>query len=123
MEFSIGYEYVYMVNLFLFTCFFVSLQPIIVVFAIAGLFFFFWTLKYHLFNRCKRPTPGYTSINTAMYQLIFLGPMFYTLGSFCWSHFFQDEDKIAPTPNIVALIISAVIFVLPYKKVIKVIFD
>lgn len=49
MEFEIGYEYIYIVNLFLFTCFFSPLQPIIVVFAIVGLFVMFWAQKYSLF--------------------------------------------------------------------------
>lgn len=73
-----------------------------------------------MYNRYKRPTPGNNSINTVMYQLIYLGPMSYTLGSFCWSNFFGDIGG-GRLPNIVALIISAVILILPFKKFAKLI--
>lgn len=89
IEFQIGYEHIYVVNLFLFCCFFCSLQPIVVVFGITGLSIMFFAQKYSLFNRSRRPVPGNNFINTAMYQLIFLGPAFFTIGSFCWSNFFK----------------------------------
>lgn len=122
MDFEIGYEYIYMVNLFLFTCFFSPLQPIIVVFAIVGFAWMYWAQKYSLFNRCKRPTPGNNTINTTMYQLIYLGPAFYTIGSFCWSNFFQS-NWIGIAPNLAAAILSGIIFLLPYKSIVKKIFE
>jgi hypothetical protein len=88
------------------------------VFAIVGLFIMYWAQKYSLFNRCKRPTPGNNSINTAMYQLIYLGPAFYTIGSFCWSDFFK-QSFIGIAPNLTAAIISLIIFLLPYKSLVK----
>lgn len=103
-------------------CFFVSLQPVIVVFAFFGMLIMYWAQKYCLYNRFKRPIPGNNTINTAMYQLIYLGPMSYTLGSFCWSNFL-DNTPSGQLPNIVAAIISIVIFILPYKKIIKFIID
>ena len=118
MEFEIGYEYIYIVNLFLFTCFFSPLQPIIVVFAIVGLFVMFWAQKYSLFNRCKRPSPGLNIVNNTMYQLIYLGPACFTLGSFCWSHFFK-QNFIGIAPNLTSAVISGVILLLPYRKLVK----
>jgi len=109
------------VNLFLFTCFFASLQPIIVLFAISGMSLTYWAQKYSLFNRCKRPIPGNNVVNTAMYQLIYLGPALYTIGSFCWSHFFKT-DWIGVAPNLVAAILSGIIFLIPYKRIIKEVF-
>ena len=73
----------------------------------------FFAQKYCLYNRCKRPIPGNHTINTTMYQLIYLGPIVYTLGSFCWSNFL-DRSTSGQLPNIVAAIISGVIFLLPY---------
>merc|ERR1711974_215179 len=70
IEFEIGFEYIYIVNMFLFTCFFVSLQPIISLFALTGFFFMFWTQKWSLFNRMRRPVPGNDLVNAAMGQLI-----------------------------------------------------
>ena len=58
MFFDIGYEYTYVISLYLWTCFFMPLQSIVIVFSIAGLFLNYWAQKYCLFNRCKRPVPG-----------------------------------------------------------------
>jgi hypothetical protein len=122
MEFEVGYEYIYAINLFLFTCFFCPLQPIIVVFAVASLTFMLWAQKYSLFNRCKRPAPGNNHINTTMYQLIYLGPAFYTLGSFCWSHFF-NPGFISYVPNLLAAVTSILILATPYHKLALICFD
>lgn len=73
-------------------------------------------MKYSLFNRCRRPTPGNHTVNTAMYQLIFLGPMMYSIGSFCWSDFISKMPS-GSLPNLVAVIVSGVIFVLPYQSI------
>lgn len=87
MIFEVGYEYVYMVSLFLFTCFYVSLQPIIAYFAIMGLGLMYWTQKNSLFNRMRRPIPGTDAVNLTMFQLIICGGLFYSLGSLTWSNF------------------------------------
>lgn len=79
----------------------------------------YWSQKYSLFNRCKRPTPGNNHINTTMYQLIYLGPIFYTLGSFCWSNFFK-KDFIGIAPNLVAAVVSVIILLIPYKKLVEI---
>ncbi len=50
----------------------------------------FWSQKWALFNRMRRPVPGNDLINTAMGQLIFLGPLAYSLGSLTWSNFFPE---------------------------------
>ena len=90
MEFEIGFEYIYIVNMFLFTCFFVSLQPIIALFALIGFFTMFWAQKWSLFNRMRRPIPGNDMVNAAMGQLIFLGPFIYSIGSLTWSNFLPN---------------------------------
>lgn len=86
--FEVGYEYIYLTNLFLFTCFFVSLQPIIAITSTVGIFCMYWAQKYAIFNRMKRPVPGTDTINVAMFQLIYLGGVFYSLGALTWSNFF-----------------------------------
>ena len=116
MIFEPGYEYVYLVNLFLFTCFFVSLQPIISLFAIAGMGMMYWAQKYSLFNRARRPVPGTDLINVAMSQIILLGGIFYSLGSLTWSNFFPDGiPKYALLPNLIALGISIFMALVPYR--------
>ena len=116
--FEPGFEYIYVVNLFLFTCYFVSLQPIISLFAIIGLFIMYWAQKYAIFNRMQRPVPGTDLINTAMFQIILAGGIFYSLGSLTWSNFLPGGGPTsAIAPNIAALVISIVMFFLPYRAI------
>ena len=111
-------------NLFLFTCFFVTLQPFIVVFAILGLGLMYWAQKYSIFSRCKRPIPGTNLVNTAMFQLIYLGPLFFTLGALSWSTFFPEGvPKRGFIANIVCLCLSVLIFLLPYEAIFRSIFS
>lgn len=98
IEFETGYEYIYFVNLFLFTCFFVSLQPIISIFAMLGMTAMYWSQKYSVYSRTKRPVPGTTAVNTAMYQLIYLGPLFFSMGNFTWSHFLNESQSYEADP-------------------------
>jgi len=74
--------------------------------------------KFSLFNRSQRPTPGSNAINTAMFQLIYAGAFMYTMGSFCWSSFLSNIDS-GITANIVAAVISGLIFIIPYKEILK----
>jgi hypothetical protein len=102
--------------MFLFVCFFVSLQPIICVFALLGFFLMYWSQKYCLFNRYSRPVPGTDLINISMYQLIYAGPLLYSIGSLTWSNFFPDGiPKSALLPNLVAVGISILILLIPYN--------
>ena len=105
-------------NLFLFTCFFVSLQPIIALFAVLGMGMMYWSTKYSFFNRCQRPIPGANFINTAMVQMVSLGGLLYALGSFFWCSIFSDIH-VSSTPNIVAIVIGGIIFMMPYNTIVK----
>ena len=90
MLFEVGQEYVYLVSLFLFTCYFVSLQPIITFFAFFGKGLMYWAQKYTLFNKMQRPVPGTDLVNVTMFQLILTGGFIYSLGSLTWSNFMPD---------------------------------
>jgi hypothetical protein len=57
--------------------FFASLQPLIILISIIGLFLTFFVSKYNLYKRCKRPKPGNNTINYRMYLMISLGPLFF----------------------------------------------
>ena len=121
IEFEPGYDSIPIINSFLFTCFFASLQPIIIVFALTGMILMFWTQKYSIFNRCRRPSAGNRTINRAMYPLIYLGPLFYSLGSFTWSSFYRlnNDTFVDIAPNLVAAIVSFILFLLPYGIIVK----
>jgi len=88
MTFEVGYQYLYLVIMFV--CFFVSLQPIVIVIALIGYFLMYWVQKYCLFNRYKRPIPGTNFVNQAVYQIIFMGPFVYSLGSLTWANFAEN---------------------------------
>ena len=122
--FEVGYEYIYIVNLFLFTCFFISLQPIIILFTLGGLFVMFWAQKYSIYNRMKRPVPGTDLINNALGQLILAGGIMYSLGSLCWSNFFPGGIPAeALIPNIISLVFGIILFLFPYAAVFHCIFE
>jgi hypothetical protein len=102
---------------FLFVCYFVSLQPILPLFAVLGFIWMFWAQKYSIFYRMKRPFPGTDMVNTAMHQLIYLGPLVFTLGNLTWSNFLGNGPNAALIPNIISLGLSLVIAVFPYEIV------
>ena len=121
IEFEVGYEYISVLDIYLFTAFFVSLQPVIVFFALIGLMLFYWIQKYNVLNRIKRPVPGTSFINNAMFQLVSLGPIFYCLGALMWSHFIDSPSSVAyGIPNLVALGFSIAIFLLPFHTLFEI---
>ncbi len=84
----------------------------------------FWTQKWSLFNRMRRPVPGNDLINTAMSQIIFLGPIVYSLGSLTWSNFFPDGNpKYAIVSNLICLGVSVLMFVFPLSVIFSKCFD
>ena len=89
----------------------------------------FWAQKYSVYSRVKRPIPGTTTINTAMYQMIYMGPLFFSLGNFTWSHFLNESDhnyEIDPErliPNLIAVGLSVIIFLLPYRLIFEFVFS
>lgn len=122
--FEPGYEYIYVVNLYLFTCFFVSLQPIIAYFSIAGVLTMYWAQKYSLFNRMRRPVPGTDVIHLTMFQLIYLGGIVYSLGSLTWSNFLPGgAPENALLPNLIALGVSVLTALLPYRAIFTLAFE
>lgn len=81
-----------------------------------------WIQKHDVFNRMKRPVPGTDRVNVIMFQFILFGGFFYSLGSLTWSNFISDgAPKQTSVPNIVALIISIITILFPYRAVIALI--
>jgi hypothetical protein len=117
-DFEIGFEYVYVIKTCVYTAFFVSLQPVISILAIIGLFLMYWAEKYVLFNRSKRPPPGSDIINQAMSQIIYLCPLVYALGSLTWPVFIPDgTPRESMIPNLIAIGISIVMFIIPLEAI------
>ena len=102
----------------MFVCFYVSLQPICVFAAMLGYLMMYWAQKYCMFYRYRRPVPASDFINQAVYQFIHFGPFIFSLGSLTWSNFMPDGiPDNAIIPNIVAVCISVLIFVVPIKVI------
>lgn len=71
----------------------------------------------------RRPVPGTDTINVAMFQLIYLGGIFYSLGALTWSNFFPEGfPEEALIPNLIALGISVVTALLPYRAIFGLLF-
>lgn len=68
-----------------------SLQPIIIVFAICGYIMNYWVQKYCLFHRCKRPVPGNRILYDTMVQFIYAGGLFYSLGSLSFINLIPND--------------------------------
>ena len=103
----------------MFVCYFVSLQPIISVIALLGFLMMYWVQKYCMFYRYRRPVPGTDFVNRAVYQIIFLGPLIYSLGSLTWSNFDPEGiPKEALLPNLIAVLFSALLVLVPMNTIV-----
>ena len=100
-----------------------SLQPFVALSALAGVLTMYWAQKYAVFNRMRRPVPGTDVINVAMFQLVYLGGIFYSLGALTWSNFFPTGyPKEALIPNLIALGIAVITAFLPYRAIFRLVF-
>ena len=89
--FESGVEYIYIITLYLWTCFFMSLQPIIIAFSILGYLLNYFAQKYCLFHRCKRPVPETKILYKFMVQFVYAGGFFYAMGSFTIINFIPKD--------------------------------
>lgn len=102
----------------MFNCFFVSLQPICVVGALLGYFMMYWIQKYCMFYRYRRPVPSSDFVNQAVWQIIHIGPLLYSLGSLTWANFLPEGfPKSAIVPNLIALGFSILLIIVPIKPI------
>jgi hypothetical protein len=97
-----------------------SLQPIIIGFAIVGLFLHYWASKYSLFRRCKRPVPGTKILYDTTVQFIYLGGLFYGLGSLIFINILPDNlikqsNKSAFIANIAAIGLGGLTMLIPFS--------
>lgn len=83
-EMELGVEYIYYIDLFYFTCFYVHVHPLISVFTITGFSLMYWAQKHSLLSRSKRPTASSALINEAMMQMIAFSPCVFSLGGLIW---------------------------------------
>lgn len=66
----------------------------------------------------NRPVPGTDLVNITMFQLILFGGLIYSLGSLTWSNFMPSGiPKQAVVPNLIAVGISILMLLLPYRAI------
>lgn len=128
MLFQSGTEYIYIISLYLWTCFFMSLQPIIIAFSILGLIINYWAVKYSLFHRCKRPVPGSKILYDTMVQFVYAGGLFYSLGSLSFINLipqdlFDNKLNFGLIANLIAIGISTIALFIPFSYLYAIIFD
>lgn len=80
-RFDIGYEYVFLIKTSIFTAFFVTLQPIISLFAPFSLLFYYFTVKRNMFYHFQRPGYHFETTNNTVDLLLLFSLLAFGLGS------------------------------------------
>lgn len=84
----------------------------------------YWAQKYSVMNRTRRPFPGNDIVNIAMYQILYFGPLFFSVGNLTWSNLLSDGfPKSALVPNIISIAFGVLILFLPYKSIFIIFFE
>ena len=122
-EYELGFAYIYFVNQFYFTCFYVPIQPGIVVFTIIGFILMYWAEKKDLLGYSKRPNPGTNLLNDAMGQLIYLAPCVLSVSMFVWFSVIREEEhnfsNVTYLSHLIAIWLAAMFFILPFNSIFK----
>lgn len=79
--------------MYLFACFYASLQPLVVPVLGFGLFCMLYAQKFQIYRLCKRPTPGNNEINTALYHFIFAGPLLFAVGNILFTDLLDTDPN------------------------------
>jgi len=82
----VGFDYVYLIKTTLYTCFYISLQPIIVVMAIIGIILYFLAAKYALYFWCQRPKPSSSFLYNILNRILLLSFLAYVIGNITWTY-------------------------------------
>jgi hypothetical protein len=114
----VGDQYIYPIKTCVFTCFYLSLQPVIAFISAFGMIVMYWVDKFIMLKRSKRPPPGSDIVHHSMLQLIYLCPLFFCLGEIVWPIFIPDQyDRTFILPNMVGIISSLIIFLIPMELI------
>lgn len=82
-----GFEYAFVLKTCLYTAFYMSLQPIILIIGALGLYLMYYCEKYVLFYRSSRPRPSSNLINESLNYILYFSICAYALGSLTWTTF------------------------------------
>lgn len=88
-EFDIGYEYSYLIKTSIFTAFFVSLQPVIAVFAPLGLLLYYMIDKRNLLRHFQRPTYHFPTLNKTVDFIMMFSLLAFGFGALLVNNFIK----------------------------------
>jgi hypothetical protein len=125
MEFEAGFEYIYVANLFLISCFFTPIQPISPIISVVGLILMYWSQKYSLLNRMKRPVPGSDMVNEAMSSVITFGPIMLAGGNMVFSDYLSayGQGNLKFLLHLISIGVGVFFYLLPFKLIYRCIFS
>lgn len=116
-EFEVGFEYAYVLKTCLYVSFYISLQPIISLIAVFGLFMMYYAQKYVLFYRSARPRPSSDLLNESLNKILYFCICAYALGSLTWTNFLKNEQSVL-VPNLISLGLGVLVYLLPFGSII-----
>lgn len=85
----------------------------------------YWVQKYCLLNRVKRPIPGSDMINTALGEVITLGPIMLATGALVFSDLLSShgDRNLKFLLHLIAIGIGVLFYLLPFKTIYKMIYS
>lgn len=83
--------YIYYIDIFYFTCFYVFVHPFVVVFALIGFSLMYWAQKNAILTRSRRPAPGSAVLNEMMGQLVGFAPCVLSIGQLIWFNIIRED--------------------------------
>jgi hypothetical protein len=79
-----------------------------------GLVLLYMAYKYSLLRNRRKPTTSKEEIHEELIQIIQLGPIFYSIGSFLWTNI-VTQTFVDSLPNILSFLVSIIIYLIPYR--------
>ena len=106
-------------NSFYFTCFYVTMQPYVVIPSLIGFLLMYWADKRRLLAYSQRPIPSSELLNDAMGQLVLLSPFMLTLGNLTWFVFVSDVEmsKFNFLTQLISLGVCVAFYLIPMDSI------
>lgn len=99
--------------MFMFACFYVSLQPLIVIPVILYIFVMIYARKIYRLTYCKKSLDGTNLIGKTMFNIIvILGPIMFVVGMIFFSSY-STHFKMWNIPNLITILLVIMIVIVP----------
>lgn len=104
----------YLLKTSIYTCFYISLQPVIALLSALGITCMYFVHRYILYYRASRPRVGSNIVNKELNNILRLSLIAYATGSIIWTQIITigalDETLL---PNLIALGLGVLVLVYP----------